>query len=33
MKVLSAKGLIKEAEGHILIARDALERLKEKERM
>jgi CRP/FNR family cyclic AMP-dependent transcriptional regulator len=28
MKVLSAKGIIREAEGHILIAPDALERLK-----
>jgi CRP-like cAMP-binding protein len=32
MKVFSAKGIIKEAEGHILIAHNALERLKEKER-
>jgi CRP/FNR family cyclic AMP-dependent transcriptional regulator len=31
MKVLSAKGIIKEAEGHILIACDALDRLKARE--
>lgn len=33
MKVFSAKGIIKEAEGHILIAHNALERLKEEERL
>jgi CRP/FNR family cyclic AMP-dependent transcriptional regulator len=32
MKVLSTKGIIKEAEGQILIACDALDRLKENER-
>jgi CRP-like cAMP-binding protein len=32
MKVLSTKGVIKEAEGHILIAQNALDRLKEGER-
>jgi len=32
MKVFSAKGIIKEAEGHILIARNALEQLKEEGR-
>lgn len=32
MKVLSAKGIIKEAERHILIARDALERLRKEKR-
>jgi hypothetical protein len=31
MKVLSMKGIIKEGEGHLLIACDALDRLKEKE--
>lgn len=32
MKVLSTKGVIKEAEGHILIAQNALDRVKEGER-
>jgi hypothetical protein len=32
MKVLSTKGIIKEAEGQILIAHNALERLKDSER-
>lgn len=33
LKVLTAKNVVKEAEGNILIARDALERLKNSERM
>ncbi len=33
LKVLAAKMIVKEADGNILIARDALERLKQKERI
>jgi hypothetical protein len=33
MKVLSTKGIVKELEGQILIAHNALDRLKESSRM